>query len=585
MNQETRNCQNCKQDFVIEPEDFDFYEKMKVPAPTFCWLCRYKRRIIWRNVWHLFRGKDAITGKTIFTGVPPESGLTVYEMSYWNSDNWDAMDYGRDYDFSKPFFEQIRDLLRVVPQPSKSMLRSVNSDYSNMADDMKNAYLCFNATFMEDCAYCCNGSHLKNCFDITGGYDSEFCYDNVRVNKSYHTVGSVMSENCVDVWFSKNCIGCTDCFGCVNQRNSSYKIFSQQYSKEEYFKKIASFYLNTWQGFSDARIKAESFWSKFPIKYMLGFRNQNVTGEDIQDSKNVKNSYIVQKGENLKYVQDVSFGGASDSYDYTCWGISASQIYECMIVGEQVDRLKFCWECWPSCQELEYCMHTRRSQNCFGCVGVKDKQYCILNKQYTKEEYEALVEKIKKHMDDMPYIDARGSVYKYGEFFPSELSPFAYNETLLNDQFPSNKEGAEKDGFVWRDENKKEYETTILAKDLPDSIADVEDKITQELISCGDCGGAYRITIAELQFLKSSQLPLPRACFNCRFARRQRFMVPPLLQNSQCQCAGQKSLRGEYSNTQLHDHGAQKCPTLFETAYNPEKEIIYCEECYKKEVF
>ena len=38
--------------------------------------------------------------------------------------------------------------------------------------------------------------------------------------------------------------------------------------------------------------------------------------------------------------------------------------------------------------------------HCFGCVGFKHKQYCILNKQYTKEEYEKLVQKIIKQMND-----------------------------------------------------------------------------------------------------------------------------------------------------------------------------------------
>jgi len=43
---ETKNCQNCKKDFTIEQDDFSFYEKIKVPPPTFCPECRYKRRII-----------------------------------------------------------------------------------------------------------------------------------------------------------------------------------------------------------------------------------------------------------------------------------------------------------------------------------------------------------------------------------------------------------------------------------------------------------------------------------------------------------------------------------------------------------
>src|SRR5207302_864058 len=123
-------------------------------------------------------------------------------------------------------------------------------------------------------------------------------------------------------------------------------------------------------------------------------RNYDVLGEDIKDSKNVKYSYIVKKGENLKYTQDVPFGNASNSYDYSSWGLNASQIYECMTCGENVDNLKFCFLAYPNCQNLEYCISVRRCQDCFGCVGIKDKQYCIFNKQYTKEEYFALREKI-----------------------------------------------------------------------------------------------------------------------------------------------------------------------------------------------
>ena len=49
MNSETKSCQNCQKDFTIEPDDFAFYEKMKVPAPTFCPECRLQRRLAWRN--------------------------------------------------------------------------------------------------------------------------------------------------------------------------------------------------------------------------------------------------------------------------------------------------------------------------------------------------------------------------------------------------------------------------------------------------------------------------------------------------------------------------------------------------------
>jgi len=108
---ENRTCQNCKQEFRIEPDDFGFYEKMKVPPPTWCPECRMIRRMAFRNERLLFRRKDDATGKEIFSGFPPQAPIKVYDREYWWSDAWDSMVYGREYNFSRPFFEQFRDLM------------------------------------------------------------------------------------------------------------------------------------------------------------------------------------------------------------------------------------------------------------------------------------------------------------------------------------------------------------------------------------------------------------------------------------------------------------------------------------------
>src|SRR3989344_9286734 len=57
MNSEIRTCQNCKADFAIESEDFDFYKKIKVPPPTWCPECRMVRRLTFRNDRSLYRRK------------------------------------------------------------------------------------------------------------------------------------------------------------------------------------------------------------------------------------------------------------------------------------------------------------------------------------------------------------------------------------------------------------------------------------------------------------------------------------------------------------------------------------------------
>ena len=69
--------------------------------------------------------------------------------------------------------------------------------------------------------------------------------------------------------------------------------------------------------------------------------------------------------------------------------------------------------------------------HCFLCVGIDRKSYCILNKQYTKEEYEELVPRIiEKMMADG----------EWGEFFPASMSPFGYNETVVQEYFPLSRE-------------------------------------------------------------------------------------------------------------------------------------------------
>ena len=79
----------------------------------------------------------------------------------------------------------------------------------------------------------------------------------------------------------------------------------------------------------------------------------------------------------------------------------------------------------------------------FGCVGVNsNKGYCVLNKQYAKEEYEELVPRIIEHMK---------KTGEWGKPLPPEVSPFGYNDTSAQDFFPTTREQALADGFPWTD--------------------------------------------------------------------------------------------------------------------------------------
>lgn len=55
----------------------------------------------------------------------------------------------------------------------------------------------------------------------------------------------------------------------------------------------------------------------------------------------------------------------------------------------------------------------------------------VFNILYSQQEYDALVPKIIDHMK---------STGEWGEFFPHQLSPYAYNETIAQEYFPLNPE-------------------------------------------------------------------------------------------------------------------------------------------------
>lgn len=344
--------------------------------------------------------------------------------------------------------------------------------------------------------------------------------------------------------------------------------------------------LDTWQGLAVAEAKAKEFWSQFPNKSMQGLQNSNVSGEYISNSKNVKKSYLIRECENLTYVQYSQVPSSRDCMDASVIGNKTELLYEAAVCGWGAADLKFCVECWEGGREFEYSMFcARRATNCFGCIGILNSQYCILNKQYSKEDYFTLRKQIIDQMNEMPYVDKQGRMYKYGEFFPPEFSPFAYQHTIVPEHFSMTKEEVEKFGARWEDPNPTEYQTTMLASVIPDSIKDIGDEILKEVIQCENCKRAYRLIEPELQFLRQIGIPAPRTCVDCRHNTRIAQRNKSKLYKRHCGCAGTKSENGVYANTVGHLHGAEACPNELETSYSVDRpDIVYCEQCYNSEV-
>ncbi|MBI2610050.1 hypothetical protein HYW53_02635, partial [Candidatus Giovannonibacteria bacterium] len=212
-----------------------------------------------------------------------------------------------------------------------------------------------------------------------------------------------------------------------NLINKSYCFLNKQYSKEEYKKIIESVQLGSFERINELKVKLEELKNKTIRKAMEGNNNFKSSGNYLVNTKNCSRCFDLFEAEDCKYL---TYGTkVKDSFDIYGAYPTTELCYEMTGVGEGSYNCRFGYA-WQGFN-MDYCYALfYNCNNCFGCNQLRNKSYCILNRQYTKEEYEALVPRIIKHMNDMPYIDKKGRVYKYGEFFPPELSPFAYNETI-----------------------------------------------------------------------------------------------------------------------------------------------------------
>ena len=564
-NSSVQACQNCKNNFLIEQDDFSFYEKIKVPPPTFCPECRYIRRLLDRNEYNLYKRKCDATGENIISIYREDLPFPVYKQEYWKSDKFDATEYGRSFDFNRTFFEQYEELRRVVPHLALVNSSSVNSEYTNQSNNNKDCYMLVTSDLCEKCLYgnWCQKSFF--CSDCSMIEKSEFCYECINITKCSNCAWVYDCSDCVGVYFSRDCRGCLDCFGCVGLRSKQYHWFNENIGKEEYLKRIKNF---AWENqiIKETKEKFLKFQLNFPFKYYHGSQIQKSSGDYIENTERTFMAFNCRDNRDTAYMQD-AWKQTVDCRD--CTEIIVAELsYEIQGV-ECPHRTIVARSCFNAIVDSCYCDMCFGVRNCFGCFGLKQKEYCILNKQYEKGEYLALKEKIIEHMR---------KTKEWGEYFPSSLSPFAYNESMAQDYFPLTKDEAIKKGYTWYDRKKSNYEITIKSDDIPKNIKDVKDDILKEAIECKNqkddnlkeknfqCTKAFRLTQLELTFYRKMGIPIPEYCLPCRRIERFKLRNPRKLWHRKCMKEG--------------------CNNEFETSYDPKRpEIIYCESCYQKEVY
>ncbi|MDO8664511.1 MAG: hypothetical protein Q7K44_03150 [Candidatus Liptonbacteria bacterium] len=566
---QSKTCFNCRGVFTIQPEDFQFYNKIGVPPPTRCPACREQRRLAHRNMDYFLRDCDKCGKKSISIWHTEIKGYVFYCNECFWADDWDGLQYGREFDFSRPFFEQFNELYKQVPKHMSNSMFNTNSDYVVNAREDKDCYLGDEMDLSVRSMYGYAVQRCVDCVDCHYINDCEIGYELVKCERCYACFYCFDSHNCNNSAFLAGCRGVSNSLFCTNLRNVKNHLFNKPVTSEEIKKMRDKIFSGSHETFQKALKDYQDLRNKSFVKQTIGTNIQNSTGSFLADSKNCVNCFSVDNSINCKYCVDIHY--SKESMDVNLYECELS--YDSLHAGPKGYKNIFSHMCWY-CSDVTYADDCHNSEDLFACAGLKKKKYCIFNRQYDEVSYKELKARIIAHME---------KTGEWGEYFPIELSPHGYNHTFAQEFYPLTEKEVLEKGWRWLPEinigekYKLEKETFIL----PDKISETEESVCKEILKCEATGRFYRIHPQEYRFLKKYGLPLPRLSPKERDHRRWEQTKPRKLWNRQCSCDYEI-----YKNSIVHKHHPDgRCPNNFEAAYSPDSlAIVYCESCYNREV-
>jgi hypothetical protein len=561
------HCKTCAQVFTHNADDVELLKELAprigdqrfdIPAPTRCPECRLALKMAFDTNGEMYRRNDSWSGASILSIYPPEAPFPVISQSAWYADGWDALQPRVEQPPTERFIERLHALRNIIPRPAQKIVQSENCDYCSLAYFSKNCYLLYGAA-AEDCMYGYISNSILRCLDFSFAIRSRYCYQIVECQNCERVFFSHYAESCSDCAFLFDCKSCRDCFGCVNLRHKQFCVFNQQLSEAEYRRFIADVHLERYSILQQWQQKFLQFKLQQAHRAAYQFRCENCVGDNITGLKDCYYCFGADSlGAGIENCRYASLFGGPANHCMDTYGTSSGS---------------FCYGCGPVCflgTSLLFSSNTEHSDNCiycdlcdhcsdcFGCVGLRHKRYCILNVQYSQQEYQQLAS------DIIHQLVKQGT---WGEYLPPHLSPFPYNQSRAQDQFPLSASLALERGFKWADHTPESTvaQSALLASELPEDSSLIEGAIEQALLSstflCLESGRPYRITRRELDFYREYKLALPRLHPRQRQHARSRMQNPYRLWQRAC----------------------AECQTLLHTSYSPQRpERVVCDECYRK---
>lgn len=291
----------------------------------------------------------------------------------------------------------ILELNRIIALQPRPPYKTYNSDQG--CEYVNNLYYCKNLYSAFDCAQCSDSFYLFDSYltvnsgDCDYAVESQLCYESVDAVKAYNCDYLEYCENIRDSSFCYRCIGGNNLFGCVNLTNKSFCVFNRQLTEPQYQEAIKKY-----KALPTEQILAyvEQLKAMYPLTQTIGDHNQNTDyGNYIHFDINCYLCFDAAHDENCMYVYDSFYCKNSQDMTYTAQNVDltyeavdSTEVYNCNFIVDS-----------KNCHDSSYIFNCMDVKNSLGCAGLAHKQYCILNRQLTKEDYERIAPQIIQELN------------------------------------------------------------------------------------------------------------------------------------------------------------------------------------------
>ncbi len=394
-----RTCIRTGTKFLVTAQEIAFYKQFDLPLPTVCPAERRKDREKWMSTPFYSQMPCEVCNKTTYFEYPETFGRRVYCRECRKKNDIKRTPAGVDYIPGK-FMEQYLALFQEYP---------IIGNLQHMEEQGGGGDLtrCFECSYSKSCIECfdlskcmnlvnCNGGIISasDSADLTQSSNCELCVELVGCNTCYMSHHLQDCSSCENCSYLDNCKRCKNCFGCSGLRDKQYYIFNKSVSKEEY----------------EARLKEFNALSEEELLQGVATQLQDVpVPHAFVDNRNIDCFYTNHMLSESKQVYYGFYGNHCVNAGYVWHTEKIENVWESTTTRRtenayQASDCSYSHDLFFVVNGFEsaynwYTVDCYKSEYCFGCIGLHEEKYHILNKEYPKEEYERLVKQIRDELN------------------------------------------------------------------------------------------------------------------------------------------------------------------------------------------